>query len=130
MNLHKALFACGAVIVGSAALQVVAYPVQARPRPVVVLAERAEPAERVSYRDLNLTSAVDLTVLNGRVRAAVRTVCAAPDQGIFSVVDSGCRWEAWNSAQPQISRAVEQANQMARSGASTITAATIIVSAP
>jgi UrcA family protein len=131
MNYGKSLAACGAVLIASVAVGLVASPVHAKPLRVVVTAPSPDQVtRRVSYRDLNLTLASDQRTLNRRVGSAVRYVCA--DSYATSLPFSGpkCRSYAWDGARPQIALAVERANQLAQTGSSSIAAVAITISAP
>ncbi len=67
---------------------------------------------RVSYRDLNLTSATAVTLLRKRVRNVAGQLCT--DDGAayayFPSADMRCVRGAVRGAEPQIARAVERAS--------------------
>lgn len=58
----------GAVLIAAAAL-------------AATQAASAQVGVAVSYRDLDLTQPQGVTALKGRLRAAARTVCGAPERG-------------------------------------------------
>lgn len=73
---------------------------------------------RVSYADLNLTSAAGQKALDSRVRRAVRTVCgdtSAKDLAGSRIVRT-CQKRAFASARPQVMIALAKANRQASAG--------------
>ena len=99
--------------------------------PVVVVAE-PEPAatRRVSYADLDLTSAAGEKTLIRRIRTAVKQVCAV-EVGPMSLfyVEYSCRKLTWRDTEPLVNSAISHARQMAGGGRSDIAASVIVVSA-
>lgn len=100
---------------------------------VTVVAE-APPAdalsERVSYADLDLSSASGVDRLNLRVSGAVKRVCAPHDER-YSFGDYGaCRSFALDGAGPQVALAITRAQQIAATGTSPIAPVAILISAP
>ena len=124
-----------AVLSGVTASLLVGFPAAAagQDKPVVVLAEPQEvPTERVSYADLDLATRAGEKRLNYRVAGAVKRVCLFND-GRFGLQDTGyynCASAAWNGAEPQISRAILRAKEIALTGKSSIAAAAITINAP
>jgi UrcA family protein len=133
MNYGKALVACGAILVASAAIGVTAAPVHARsPGSVVIVAHSDNfVVRRVSYADLNIASEPGVRDLTHRVGWAVVDVCndatAAP---AMSFELRNCKTKAWGAARPQISLAVQRAHEMASTGTSSIAAAAITITVP
>ena len=64
---------------------------------------------RVSYSDLNLTSATDADALRARVKQATRRVCSELYGSAFLNQEWACRDIAQNIAEPQIVAAIERA---------------------
>ena len=117
----------------TASLLVTAATAQAaQERPVVVYAEPQDGlrTKHVSYRDLDLAVAKDQKVLHRRVGTAVRRVCTEANQyrpGVDPIFQA-CADESWANARPQISRAIERAEQLAARGESSIAAGTVMIS--
>lgn len=107
---------------------------QARSGPDVdVLGQRVDPESltvRVSFADLDLTSANDQDRLTSRVRGAVRQVCAPIDTAGQRIEHTYCGYVAWNGARPQMERAFAQARLAARGVASDTAVASIVVAVP
>jgi UrcA family protein len=83
----------------------------------------------VSYRDLNLLYPSHQSALNHRVGLAVRRVCSF-DNGNIPIMDNDyrvCRDDAWGSARPQITNAINRAYYLARNGHSPMSAGYIMV---
>lgn len=100
--------------------------------PVVVYAGPQEGlrTERVSYRDLDLAVASDQKTLHRRVGTAVRHVCIDSNQYQARVdpIYRACANDSWANARPQISRAIERAEQLASRGESSVAAGAILIS--
>lgn len=103
-------------------------------KPVVVFAEPQENIriERVTYADLDLAQRTDQRALNYRVASAVKRVClfeyghaGLQQRGYYS-----CANGAWESAEPQIARAVTRAKEIALTGKSSIATAAITINVP
>jgi UrcA family protein len=131
MKYTKAISMCATV----AGLLVVATPAVGRGAPVVVTAPHDMVTRHVSFADLNLASAPGERALNRRVESAVADLCneatGGNDGGTqykYSMIR--CSGEAWNSAQPQIDRAVQRAHEIAATGSSSIAAAALVISLP
>jgi UrcA family protein len=123
------LAACAVTITGLA----IAVPAVARePKPVVVTgpAPDANLIRRyVSYRDLNLATAMGKKVLVKRVGVAVREVCDEATEQSARISDlARCSSASWRDARPQIDRAVLRARQIATNGWSAIAPVTITLS--
>ena len=112
-----------AVLIGTAT--------QASARDIKVVAQRQSDiqTERVSYADLDLTSARGVRKLNARVDGAVSRVCFAFDY-IDSDTKANCRSYAWNGAKPQIELAARRANELVRTGFSSIAPVAIRIALP
>jgi UrcA family protein len=108
----------------------------AKEGPVVVTAPPQEAdlvVRRVGYADLDLALPDGRATLHHRVGFAVGDVCAEAnlfDNGSpeFKTGVLKCSNAAWNSARPQIARAIQRANDIAARGWSPIAAATISIS--
>lgn len=87
------------------------------------------PRRLVSYRDLNLATLEGEKTLNGRVRGAVRIVCAESGPGRDFRQESLCHNVAWSGARPQIALAVMRAREIAMTGTSAILPVAISLSA-
>lgn len=116
-------------------LLVAATPGFGRGAPVVVTAPHEMLTRHISYADLNLASVAGAKTLDRRIGTAVTDLCndatGGNDGGTrykFSMIN--CSNEAWNSAQPQIDRAVQRARDIAATGSSSIAAAALIISMP
>ena len=98
-----------------------AAPVCAEPVTVTATRPNADvPVRIVSFRDLNLASAEGERTLTGRVRGATKGVCF---DGGYTLSDHGydqCVHQAWNSASPQMTAAVQRARDIAMTGHSII----------
>lgn len=108
----------GLPLVGLATMVAVAAPAMAqetavvRGRPLTDLVVRT-----VTYADLNLASASDQHRLHDRVDSAVGAVCReslGPSPIYFAKVS--CTKRAWRTAQPQIDRAIADAQLLATNG--------------
>lgn len=86
------------------------------------------PTRLVSYRDLNLATLAGENTLNGRVRGAVRSVCAEAVPGGEFRQEIKCHNFAWSGARPQIALAVMRAREIASNGTSAILPVTITLS--
>jgi UrcA family protein len=101
--------------------------------PLQVVAQRVDDdrlTERVSHRDLNLAAASGQKSLHLRVRSAVRRVCSPLDGTNLRAQQQQCRSFAWAGAKPQMARAVEQAQQLAATGSTSLAEVAIAVRAP
>ena len=112
---------------------VVALPAaaQSQSAEVVVSAPARDVVRRqVDHNDLNLASRPAEKILLRRVDVAVKGMCREiVGPGIVQwVVESSCRADAWDSARPQIRRAVHRAQDIALNGKSSIAAAAITIS--
>jgi len=88
---------------------------------------------RVSYQDLNLAVPAGQKALHHRVGGAVYSLCDEAIEGDSSmnmtdVLRSRCRNDAWGQANPQISLAVQRAQEIAATGTSSIAAAALVIS--
>ena len=131
MKYTKAISLCATVT----GLFVVATPAVGRGAPVVVTAPHEMVTRHVSYADLNLASVAGERALDRRVGTAVTDLCSEATGGNdggtqykFAMIN--CSSEAWNSAQPQIDRAVQRARDIAATGSSSIAAAALVISLP
>ena len=102
---------------------------------LVVTAPVEQVVRHVSYADLNLASARGVKMLNGRIDFAVSDLCTEATGGRdgslrIAVEQQGCESGAWNSARPQIDRAVQRARDIAMTGSSPIAAAAIVIALP
>lgn len=127
MNYVKALAMCGATLIAAASFAVTA-PVHAHSaRPVTVVGHRSDVVTRyVTYADLNLASAPDVSILKDRVGFAVNDVCDEA-VGRNSWDFRGCTYDSWADARPQIARAVKRAREIASTGSSSIAAVAITI---
>jgi UrcA family protein len=111
-----------AVAAGSAA---------SRPREVVVTGQSGDGIARaVEYRDLNLARAEGEHALTRRVQGAVNKVCdelVGHHMGYMEPMAS-CQSQSWQSAQPQVERAVQRARDIAANGWSAIAPVAIAIS--
>ena len=115
------------------AMVALAFPsaAQSQTRDVIVTAPAGDVVtRRVYHRDLNLASLPGERILFRRVNLAVKGMCREiVGPGIVSWFDeNGCRADAWDSARPQIRRAVRRAHDIALHGKSSIAAAAITIS--
>ena len=101
------------LLLASAACCLSAVPAYAKNgnAPLTVTGTHADDPDtiRVSYGDLNLTSATDAGVLRARVNQATRRVCDALYDGAFLSQRWACLDIARNIAEPQIVAAIERA---------------------
>ena len=92
-------------------------------------------SRQITYADLNLASTAGETSLIHRVRYGVSDLCNEVAGGYdgsakYKVDVMSCSSAAWNQANPQISRAVQRAREIASTGSSTIAAAALTISIP
>ena len=132
MDYGKLISFSVAVLLTSGVLVLVAPPAFSKERPVVVVADPDRVTRRVTYADLNLTSASGEAALNRRVGGAIRSLCleatANGDSNFpFNTDSRKCRTSAWNQAHPQIARAVQRSRDIASTGVSPIVAAAITI---
>lgn len=135
MTYHKIFSMCAAVVVTFVQFAVVAQPVSAKSRDVVVNAVPETITRRVSYADLNLATTPGQQTLNHRVGKAVEELCTGATGGHFeglrmTIAKSGCANTAWVGARPQIANAVRRAQEIATTGSSSIAAAAITLALP
>jgi UrcA family protein len=135
MEYNKFLTACAAVAIAVGGVTVLAPPASGRVQPLVVTANADIITSRISYLDLNLASAPGQLTLNRRVEGAIGNLCTeatAAYDGNFrtGIANRKCRNSAWDQARPQIARAVQRANEIASTGASTIAASAITIALP
>ena len=135
MTYRKTLTMLAALSVTAGGLGVAAPPAVAKSRTLYVTAPLDQVTRRISYADLNLATAHDEAVLNGRVDGAVDDVCLEATGGRdgslqTSVAMKGCEFGAWDGARPQIARAVQRARDIAATGTSTIAATAITIAVP
>ena len=113
---HGQILALGAAIAittgGFVATATPAYAAQ----PVVVHAPADVPTRLVRFSDLDLTLASGRKLLHRRVGSAVFDVCEGSESYATFQSDGPCRTAAWKRADPQIARAIEQAQLMAAHG--------------
>jgi UrcA family protein len=112
---------------------VLAFPAAAQSQsPEVIVSAPARDVVRrqVHHSDLNLASHPGEKILLRRVDLAVKGMCRdIVGPGIVQwVVENGCRADAWDSARPQIRRAVHRARDIALNGKSSIATAAITIS--
>lgn len=135
MNYAKALSCCAATMVAAAGLLVAAAPASSKGAPVFVTAPHDVVTRHVSYADLNLASIAGERALDRRVGTAVGSLCneatGGNDGGTrYKLSMIRCNGEAWDSARPQIDRAVQRARDIAATGSSSISAAALVISLP
>ena len=135
MEYNKFLTACAAVAIAVGGVTVLAPPASGKVQPLVVTANAEIITSRISYLDLNLASAPGQLTLNRRVDGAIGNLCTeatAKYDGNFrtGIANRKCRKSAWDQARPQIARAVQRANEIASTGASTIAASAITIALP
>ena len=135
MEQFKTLCTVAAVAFTMGGIALSAAPASAK-RPIIISAQ-LDPDQhrtRVGYADLNLASASGKQTLMRRVSGAVYQVCDQPLAGELGLESrsevSSCRSFAWRGARPQVDLAVERAQQIARTGSSSIAAAAITISVP
>ena len=134
MTYRKLLAMGSSIALTLGGLVLIAPPASAR-APILVVAPAEIVSRHITYADLNLASAAGERTLNGRVHAAVNSLCiealGEPD-GNFTITLEGrrCTNSAWGQARPQIDRAVGRARDMAATGTSTIPAAAITIVIP
>ena len=104
---------------------------EASARDVKIVAQRQSDiqTERVSYADLDLTSARGVRKLNARVGGAVSRVCFAFDY-VDASIQGHCRDHAWSGAKPQIELATRRAHELATTGFSSIAPVAIRIVLP
>lgn len=108
----------GLMLVGLATVVAVAAPAMAQETAVVrgrLLTDLV--VRTVSFADLNLARASDQDRLHGRVDSAVGAVCReslGPSPIYFAKVS--CTKRAWRTAQPQIDRAIADAQLLSITG--------------
>lgn len=108
----------GLMLVGLATVVAVAAPAMAQETAVVrgrLLTDLV--VRTVSFADLNLVRASDQDRLQGRVDSAVGAVCReslGPSPIYFAKVS--CTKRAWRTAQPQIDRAIADAQLLSITG--------------
>lgn len=120
-----------AALAVSTAIFAATAPASAKDRPITVTATEPNiPVRLVSYRDLNLAQREDARILAKRVRQAAKEVCteSAPEDGYSAAMSLSCRSIAWQSARPQIKRAIAQAQEIAANGFSAIAPVAITIS--
>lgn len=112
-------------------------PAQAGHRTLTVTAKKAVsdlPQKRVSYVDLNLTSASGEKTLYRRVSSAVNFVCGVnqSERDLGQLADAAhCTNIAWDGAKPQILTAIGRArNEAANPTHSSLPLAAIMIVAP
>ena len=130
MTMNRRL--CASAIGSSlAAAVLIGTATEASARDVKVVAQRQSDiqTERVSYADLDLTSARGVKKLNARVDGAVSRVCFAFDY-VESKIQADCRDYAWNGAKPQIELATRRAHEIASTGFSSIAPVAIRIAMP
>jgi UrcA family protein len=130
MNYGRALVACGAILVATAAIGVTASPVHARSsRAVVVIAHPDDiVTRRISYADLNLASSPGERTLNRRIGYAVTNLCdEAIGRSVIEFNYKNCTSGAWRDARPQVVLAVQRAQEIAATGTSLIAATAITI---
>ena len=129
MKYPKAFSLCALIAVAAAT------PAFSRSAPVFVTASADTVVRHVNYADLNLASFDGQRTLDHRVGTAVTDLCGEAiggnDGGTkYKLSMMHCSAEAWNSAQPQIDRAVQRARDIAATGFSSIVAAALRISIP
>ena len=98
--------------------------------PVVITGEIIQaPTREVRFDDLNLATPSGERVLKGRVRRAVRSVCAETAGSILAD-HSQCLSSARASAEAQTAQALERAREFVANGSTDSSARTISVGAP
>lgn len=129
MTMQKLLMAAAAVVVSGSALLATAGPAHAKDVTVIAASPDELPRATVNIADLNLASASGQKTMTRRVGSAVRVVCAHEDTGALASNYRHCQDVAWDSARPQMARAIQRAEQLAATGSSSIAAAAISISA-
>ena len=87
----------------------IALAAAAAAQPASALADEKQRVE-VSYADLNLTKREGAASLDRRVRRAAAEICGGSTQGGVETLDVvGCRSDVVNTAQPQVTAAIERA---------------------
>ena len=87
----------------------IALAAAAAAQPAPALADEVQRVE-VSYADLNLTNRAGAASLGRRVRRAAAEICGGSTQGGVETLDVvGCRSDVVNTAQPQVTAAIERA---------------------
>ena len=90
----------------------IALAAAAAAQPASALAPGTSEMQRVevSYADLNLTNRAGVATLDRRIRGAARQICGGSTQGGVETLDVvGCRSDVVNTAQPQVTAAIERA---------------------
>lgn len=105
-------------------------PAQARDLTVTAAIQRDVPSEQVTAAGLDLGSSKGREILEARVRAASRRVCAVSSVSLRAKSEFSCRRAARAAAAPQVARMFEQARALASAGDAARAAAAIVVSAP
>ena len=105
----------------------------AREQPVVVTATNPDDVvtRDVAYQDLNLASAVGEQALVRRVRHVVGEVCidaVGDTRGYLLDQANSCKDQSWQSASPQVDRAIQRARDIAANGWSAIAPVAIRIS--
>jgi UrcA family protein len=123
--------------VTSGGLFLVASPAFGRSGPILVTAVPPEElvVRHVSYADLNLAADAGQRTLNRRVDVAVNDLCTEANGGnngspSFKFSMQRCSIGAWDSALPQIERAVQRSKELALTGHTSISAAALVISLP
>jgi len=132
MNYGKRRAICRVSLSAGIAFGAVAtFPLQAAtPRTLVGTVERQHVVERrIDYADLNLAAAPGQRNLHQRISHAVTSLCkeAVSNSTNTSFDYRDCESEAWRSARPQVSLAVQRAHEIAATGSSAIGVAVITV---
>jgi UrcA family protein len=135
MNYARAIAFCTAVAI-TGTIVIAASPAMGR-QPIVVSAPAPEDVitRHVSYADLNLAAATGQLALHRRVGSAITSLCREALSGYdtslaVAVGTRRCTDATWSDARPQIDRAVLRAQQLASTGATSITAAALTISVP
>jgi UrcA family protein len=105
-------------------------PAEARDLTVTAAIQRDVPSELVTAAGLDLASSKGSEILEARVRAASRRVCAVSPVSLTAATEMSCRRSARAAAAPQIANLVQQARALASAGQPASAAAAIVVSAP
>ena len=137
MNYIRAITLCAAIAAASGGLFLAATPAIGRSGPILVTAVPPEElvVRHVSYADLNLTADAGQRTLNRRVDVAVNDLCMEANGGndgspSFKFSMQRCSIGAWDSAIPQIARAVQRSKELALTGHTGIAAAALVISLP
>lgn len=137
MTYAKLISMCAALGLTAGAFALTAPPAFGKSAPVVVTAPAPSDMVRrhISYADLNLASPAGERTLNRRVAGAVSGLCLEATGGADGSFTMGieirrCTNSAWEQARPQISQAVQRANEIASTGTSTFAATAITIAIP